>query len=94
MVFTYKNQKPALLLHKLCIPYEAQKGYEILPKLRRNDGFGCMKMGKHAIGGMRSMMFANRNADMRFRKKSHLRNKERVEVCKYCRYKKGKVKVL
>ena len=36
-------------------------------------------MGKHAIGGMRSMMFANRNADMRFRKKAHLRNKERAE---------------
>ena len=37
-------------------------------------------MGKHAIGGMRSMMVANRNADMRFRKKSYLRNKERVEA--------------
>ena len=37
-------------------------------------------MGKHAIGGMRSMMIANRNADMRFRKKSYLRNKERAEA--------------
>lgn len=37
-------------------------------------------MGKHAIGGMRSMMIANRNADIRFRKKSYLRNKGRVEA--------------
>ena len=37
-------------------------------------------MGKHPIGGMRSMMIANRNADMRFRKKSYLRNKERADV--------------
>ena len=37
-------------------------------------------MGKHAIGGMRSMMVANRNADMRRRKKTYLRNKERVEA--------------
>ena len=37
-------------------------------------------MGKHAIGGMRSMMVANRNADMRFRKKAYLRNKVRVEA--------------
>ena len=37
-------------------------------------------MGKHAVGGMRSMMVDNRNADMRFRKKSYLRNKERVEA--------------
>ena len=51
-------------------------------------------MGKHAIGGMRSMMIANRNADMRRRKKSYMRNKERAELCSYCRYKKGKVKVL
>lgn len=51
-------------------------------------------MGKHAIGGMRSMMVPNRKADMRFRKKSYLRNKERAEMCQYCRYKKGKVKVL
>lgn len=48
-------------------------------------------MGKHAIGGMRSMMVANRNADMRRMKKAYLRNKERVEVRQYCRYKKGKV---
>ena len=48
-------------------------------------------MGKHSVGGMRSMMIANRNADMRRRKKAYLRNKERAEVCKYCRYKKGKV---
>ena len=37
-------------------------------------------MGKHAIGGMRSMMVANRNADMRFRKKPYLRNKDRAEA--------------
>ena len=37
-------------------------------------------MGKHAIGGMRSMMVANRKADMRFRKKAYLRNKERTEA--------------
>ena len=37
-------------------------------------------MGKHAIGGMRSMMIANRNADMRRRKKAYLRNKERAEA--------------
>ena len=36
-------------------------------------------MGKHAIGGMRSMMVANRNADMRRRKKAYLRNKNTVE---------------
>ena len=33
-------------------------------------------MGKHAIGGMRSVIVPNRKADMRFRKKSYLRNKE------------------
>lgn len=27
-------------------------------------------MGKHPVGGMRSMMIANRNADMRRRKKA------------------------
>ena len=37
-------------------------------------------MSKHAIGGMRSMMIANRDSDMRFRKKSYLRNKERMDV--------------
>ena len=37
-------------------------------------------MGKHAIGGMRSMMVANRNADMRHRKKAFLRNKELSDV--------------
>ena len=37
-------------------------------------------MGKHPIGGMRSMMIENRNADMRFRKKAYLRNKERADV--------------
>ena len=37
-------------------------------------------MGKHPIGGMRSMMVANRNADMRFQKKSYLRNKELAEA--------------
>ena len=36
-------------------------------------------MGKRPIGGMRSMMVPNKNADMRFRKKSYLRNKERAE---------------
>ena len=36
-------------------------------------------MGKHAIGGMRSMIVPNRNADMRFRKKAYLRNKELAE---------------
>ena len=36
-------------------------------------------MGKHAIGGMRSMMVANQKADMRFRKKAYLRNKNAVE---------------
>ena len=49
-------------------------------------------MGKHAIGGMRSMMVPNRKADMRHRKKSYLRNKERVELCKYCPHKKGESK--
>ncbi len=37
-------------------------------------------MGKHAIGGMRYMMVPNRKADMRFRKKAYLRNKERAEA--------------
>ena len=37
-------------------------------------------MGKHPVGGMRSMMIANRNADMRRRKKAYLRNKERAEA--------------
>lgn len=36
-------------------------------------------MGKHAIGGMRSMMVPNRNADMRRRKKAYLRNKKLAE---------------
>ena len=36
-------------------------------------------MGKHAIGGMRSMMVPNRKADMRFRKKAYLRNKNTAE---------------
>lgn len=39
-------------------------------------------MGKHPIGGMRSMIVPNRKADMRFRKKSYLRNKERTDVGK------------
>lgn len=39
-------------------------------------------MGKHPIGGMRSMMVANRNADMRFRKKAYLRNKNTAERSK------------
>ena len=37
-------------------------------------------MSKHAIGGMRSMMIANLNADMKRRKKAFLRNKERTDV--------------
>lgn len=37
-------------------------------------------MGKHPIGGMRSMMVSNRNADMKHRKKSYLRNKERADA--------------
>lgn len=36
-------------------------------------------MGKHPIGGMRSMIVPNRKADMRFRKKMFLRNKEQLE---------------
>ena len=40
---------------------------------------GRLTMGKHAIGGMRSMMVPNRKADMRFRKKSYLRNKNTAE---------------
>lgn len=32
-------------------------------------------MGKHGIGGMRSKIVPNRKADMRYRKKAHLRNK-------------------
>ena len=43
-------------------------------------------MGKHAIGGMRSMMVANSKSDMRFRKKAYLRNKE---LAKADRQKKG-----
>ena len=33
-------------------------------------------MGKHAIGGMRSMMVPNRKADLRFRKKLYQRVRE------------------
>lgn len=36
-------------------------------------------MGKHPIGGMRSMIVPNRKSDMRFRRKSFLRNKETAE---------------
>lgn len=36
-------------------------------------------MGKHPIGGMRSMIVPNRKSDMRFRKKAYLRNKERAD---------------
>lgn len=36
-------------------------------------------MGKHAIGGMRSMMVRNSRADMRYRKKAFLRNKDKAE---------------
>lgn len=36
-------------------------------------------MGKHAIGGMRSMMVPNRKADMRFRKNIYKRNREIAE---------------
>lgn len=52
-------------------------------------------MGKaKLIGRMGNVIVPNSKADMRFRKKSYLRNKERAEACSYCRYKKGKVKVL
>lgn len=37
-------------------------------------------MGKHPIGGMRSMMVPNRKADMQFRKKAYLRNKDMAEA--------------
>ena len=37
-------------------------------------------MGKHPVGGMRSMMDPNRKADRRRRKKAYLRNKVRVEA--------------
>lgn len=37
-------------------------------------------MGKHPIGGMRSMIVPNRKSDMRFRKKAFLRNKDRAEA--------------
>lgn len=37
-------------------------------------------MGKHPIGGMRSMIVPNRKSDMRFRKKAYLRNKGRADV--------------
>lgn len=37
-------------------------------------------MGKHPIGGMRSMIVPNQKADMRFRRKAFLRNKERAEI--------------
>lgn len=37
-------------------------------------------MGKHAIGGMKSMIVPNNKADMRFRKKAHLRDKQRIDA--------------
>ena len=37
-------------------------------------------MRKRAVGAMRYTMVPNRKADMRFRKKSYLRNKERADV--------------
>ena len=37
-------------------------------------------MRKRAVGAMRYTMVPNRKADMRFRKKAYLRNKERVEA--------------
>lgn len=39
-------------------------------------------MGKHSVGGMRSMMFANNRADERYRKKAFLRNKDLIEAGK------------
>lgn len=50
-------------------------------------------MGKHAIGGMRSMMIDNRNADMRRRKKAYLRNKRTAEggITNGCKGKTGGV---
>lgn len=39
-------------------------------------------MGKHTIGGMRSMIVPNRKADMRFRKKAYLRNMNSAEKSK------------
>ena len=36
-------------------------------------------MGKHAIGGMRSMIVPNRKADMRYMVNAYLRKKERSE---------------
>lgn len=52
------------------------------------------QMGKPRMIGQFKPYMQNREADMRFRKKAYLRNKERVELCSYCRHKKGKVKVL
>ena len=49
------------------------------PNLPGNSRFGGNTMGKHQIGGMRSMMVPNRKADIRFRKKSYLRNKNTAE---------------
>ena len=49
-------------------------------------------MGKHPIGGMRSMIVPNRKADMRFRKKAFLRNKERAEIRQYCNCSYGRRK--
>lgn len=37
-------------------------------------------MRKRAVGAMRYIMVPNRKADMRFRKKAYLRNKERAEA--------------
>ena len=61
------------------------RGYErlnpaVLPNLPGNSRFGGITMGKHPIGGMRSMIVSNRKADMRFRKKAYLRNKELAEA--------------
>ena len=58
LVFAAENQKPTLLLHKLCISYEAQKGYEILPQLRRKDGQGGITMYNEMCGDNRFEIIA------------------------------------
>ena len=51
-----------------------------VPNIPGNSRFGGIIMGKHAIGGMRSMMVPNRKADMRFRKNIYKRNREIAEM--------------
>lgn len=62
------------------MPRKRRRAPAVLPNLPGNSRFGGITMGKHAIGGMRSMMVPNRKADMRRRKKAYLRNKERAEA--------------